>query len=110
MSNDSTSSVPTIVKPLEMTPYVNLPHWVLDSGVSGAAVKLYCVIGALSTENGRTPNITRDTLAVVMRTSTRTISTHLKELVDLGAVTVIPQYEGSSRSGTVYVLAGVGEA
>ena len=90
--------------------FVNLPHWVLDSGISGSAVKLYCVIAMFGETDGRTKCITRSVLADTVNTSTRTVSAHLKELVDVGAVTVEPQFDGPARIGSVYVLTSGGEA
>lgn len=109
MSNYTVTSGMQTTEPQHTTPFVRLPHWILDSGASGGAAKLYCIIAMFAHDDNRTHRITRVTLAEVMRTSTRTVSTYLKELVELGAVTVIPQFDGPKRSGSVYVLNEDGE-
>lgn len=110
MDNDTVSCADPTPDEQLIPAHVKIPLWVAGSGISGAAVKLYCAIATLAHTNGRTPHVTRDVLAFIVMTSTRTVSAHLRELVQIGAVEVIPQYDGSSRSGSVYVLLEKGKA
>lgn len=65
-----------------------VPEWVLFSGVSDRAVRLYGILARHANQKTGRANPTRETLRVKLKVkSVRTVDSALVELIDLGAIT-----------------------
>ena len=66
-----------------------IPHWVLFSNVSAQAIRLYCVLRKYADNETLDAYPSRQTLANKMQVdSTKTVDRAIKELLDIGALTV----------------------
>lgn len=86
-----------------------VPEWLLDAPVSAQAIRLYAVLGTYADTQGRSfPS--RKTLAKRMQVKSRdTVDRALKELTDLGAVTVTSRMdEAGDQTSNEYVIRRAG--
>lgn len=79
----------------DIGPFSIIPEWVLLSGVSAEAVRLYALLGRYANSEGEAwPSV--ETLAKQLRVSPLTVRRKIRELVGLGCLTVT---ERKSESG-----------
>ncbi len=81
-----------------------VPEWVLDSGISDGALRLYAVLALEANERGEAwPK--RKSLADRLRCSTDTVDRRVKDLVEVGAIEVRPfvAHDGGRGSNTYVV-------
>ena len=86
-------------------PFAMVPEWLLFSGVSGNAVKLFATLHRF--ENAKTEGVypSRKTLAGLMQVSADTVDRALKELITAGAVTTEARFsEEGDRTSNLYHL------
>lgn len=90
----------------EYTRFAVVPEWLLDAGVSGQALKLYCWLAVkygTRTKDGREcvgihPSV--DTIAAGMGTSRMTVKRQLAELIKVGALAKALRQTDRRRSDT----------
>lgn len=71
----------------DIGPFSIVPEWVLLSGVSAEAVRLYALLGRYANSEGEAwPSV--ETLAKQLRVSPLTVRRKIRELVDLGCLKV----------------------
>lgn len=75
--------------------FAMVPEWLIFSGVTGEAVRLYCVLARMAGKRGYGWEY-RKTLAERMECSERSVNRYLAELVEVGAVTVSARRDRSS--------------
>lgn len=73
-----------------------IPHWIIFSGVSSGAIHLYAVLAKYADWESGEAFPARSTLAKDLGKSPDTVDRHLKELKDIGAITI----EARHRKGT----------
>lgn len=81
-----------------------LPEWILHADISAGAVRLWAILNRYANSNGHAwPS--RKTIAAVMRCSTATVDRAREELVEIGALTVIPRKtDAGDPTSNLYVL------
>lgn len=85
-------------------PFAMVPEWLLYSGISGNAVKLFCILHRYDgLPGGAHPS--RATLAKRMQVSVDTVDRTLKELIDAGAVATEGRFTTENdRDSNAYML------
>jgi hypothetical protein len=84
--------------------YATVPEWILDSKISDRAVRLFGVLNRYAGEN-RPAWPSRKTLATRLDCSVPSIDRSMRELVELGALTVEERRrENGSRTSSLYHL------
>lgn len=92
------------------TRFAIIPEWLLFSGVSAQAIRLYAVLmrkaeyGSKDSDVKPAEGVPRKWLADKMDVTVKTVDRAMKELVDLGAVQVIPNKNGKERAPNDYLL------
>jgi hypothetical protein len=82
-----------------------VPHWLLFSGVSEGAIRLYAVLWSFADRDGRNACPNRATLAAAVGKSAATVKRWTKELVDAGAIVVeARQTEIGDPDSNLYTL------
>lgn len=81
--------------------FVIIPQWVLFSGVSDGALRLYAVLMKYAANNDKTAFPARSTLAKDIRKSRDSVDRYVKELEDLGALTVQRRKKADSKQNQV---------
>ena len=83
-----------------------IPEWLLDSGVSGEAVKLYGILARYANDKTGLAYPKRRTLADRMGKTTRSITTYIRELESVGALISTPRYHPGTReqAGNYYTV------
>lgn len=79
-----------------------LPEWILDADISDRAVRLYAVLRRYADGKGRA-RPSRAKLAIRLRCSLSSVKRGLKELQDIGSVTVRQRYANASFTSFSYV-------
>jgi len=70
-------------------PFVIIPEWVLDSGISDRAIRLYCTLGRYADDVTGEAYPSRRTLGKRLGCSTDSIDRAKNELVEVGALSVV---------------------
>lgn len=84
-------------------PFAMVPEWLLFSGVSGNAVKLFAIIHRHEGPGGAHPS--RRRLGELMGSSDDTVDRVLKELAEAGAVTIEARFDpAGDRTSNAYTL------
>ena len=84
-------------------PFAMVPEWLLYSGVSGNAIKLFAIIHRHEGPGGAHPS--RRRLGELMGASDDTIDRVLKELAEAGAVTIEARFDpAGDRTSNAYTL------
>ena len=84
--------------------YTTIPEWILDSKISDRTIRLFGVLNRYAGEN-RPAWPSRNTLAERLGCSVPSIDRAIRELVELGAVTVEERRRGNgSRTSSLYHL------
>jgi len=88
-------------------PFAMVPEWLLDSNISDRAIRLYAVLVRYADQNGRAFPA-RKRLAERVRCSLDSVDRATHELVNVGALTVIPRKnaDGSPSSNDYLILPG----
>jgi len=83
-----------------------VPHWLIEAGISGPALKLYVVLGEFANRRSKEAWPSRGKLAQRLSVSTRTVDTGMAELVEIGAVekSVRKRDDGGQTSNTYRLL------
>ena len=93
------------------TKFSIVPEWVLYSSISDRGIRLYAVLARYANQATHTCFPARSTLAERLNCSTDSVDRALKELTDIGAVSIAAQFsdEGDRASNlyTVHVTQGV---
>lgn len=74
-----------------------IPHWVIYSDLSDAALRLYAVMAKYADNSSGKAWPSRGTLAKDMRKSEKTVDRAIKELVQAGALRVSRRYDPETR-------------
>lgn len=102
---DSTLESPNYVEQ-DITRFVMVPGWLLDTGVSANAVKLYVTLGTYANGQGGTCFPLRQTLADRMGSSLSTVKRAIGELTACGALTVTGRIsDAGDQTSNLYTLA-----
>lgn len=87
----------------DIGPFAIVPEWLIYSGVSSNAIRLFAVLHRHDGAGGCHPG--RKRLATLMACSESTVDRTIRELSDAGAVTVEAQFdESGDRSSNSYLL------
>lgn len=82
-----------------------IPHWVLFANISPQAVRLYCVLRTYADNRTLESWPSRNTLAEDLQVdSVKTIDRAVKELVDLGAISVERRFKNGEPQSNLYTL------
>jgi DNA-binding MarR family transcriptional regulator len=68
-----------------------IPEWVLDSGITGTAIHLYCVLARYANDDGHC-HPSQKRIASRMGCSPNTVVRAMKELEGIEAVVITPQF------------------
>ena len=74
-----------------------VPEWLLDSDVSAQAIRLFALLTRYADHREGTGHARRKALAERMRCSVNTLDRTIQELVEVGAVEVVPHYAADGR-------------
>lgn len=80
------------------------PEWLLDADVSDRAVRLYGMLDRYADDNGRGVYPRQATLARRLRCSTSTVKRSLRELVSVGAIEIVPRFDGARQTTNEVVV------
>ena len=72
-----------------------IPEWILDSGISDKAIRLYCVLARYADNETHRAYPSRDTLAQRMECSKASVDRAAQELIDVGAMTKQQRHNSS---------------
>lgn len=95
MGNDTLPSLVTDNR------FVIIPQWILFSGISDGALRLYAVLMKYAANDDKTAFPARSTLARGIRKSRDSVDRYVKELEDLGALTVQRRKKADSKQNQV---------
>jgi DNA-binding Lrp family transcriptional regulator len=84
-----------------------VPEWLIYSGVSAQAVRVYCVLARHADKDTTKSFPSHNRIAKLIGVSNSTVRNALKELIDLGAVVVEHRYDkesGHQKSNNYYLI------
>ena len=81
-----------------------IPEWVLDSGCSDKAIRLYAVLARYADNDRLTADPGRGTLAKRMGCHRATVDRAVEELEALGAITKTRRVEGGKYQSSLYTI------
>lgn len=86
----------------DIGPFSIVPDWIIRAPISDRAQRLYALIGRYADRAGEAfPS--RKALAAVLRTSADSVDRATKELVEIGALEVLPRFDRSGdRTSNLY--------
>lgn len=93
------------VTAVHATPFAVIPEWVLLADVSDRAIRIYGILRRHADGGGRNAYPGRKRLAELAHTSVDSVKRAIKELVSIGAVTVVPRFDPGGQTSNEYWLA-----
>jgi len=88
----------------EATTYSRIPHWLLEAGVSGEAIKVYAWLMKWASYETSVAVFNVSTLAEKIGKTRRSATNYLRELKEAGALRVTPRYSGNEQVASFYTV------
>lgn len=90
----------------EIAPFVMVPHWIIESGASANALRVYLVLGTYASGPGGSCYPSRQTIADQAGMSVETLKRTMRELRGIGAVaTEVRKRAAGKQTSNLYRLA-----